>query len=253
MLSGAYSRPVSGMADTVFITDIGLETLAMTYTAGPNQFGGTMTALLDGEGRLYIVSPVLTTSSLGSLRPFAATNPIGNPTPGFEIKNGAGWDYTVTGNQLPGRIKAQQDLGPVCDVTPPPSPVGCNEVNDFDLNGFTIAAFGAATSTKHVFAWTTGTVTVHVTAVRPPNTFINTLTGMGYDTIGLTAQGNNPQRNVGMVAGSYTVRTSGVPETNINSQLIGINLRLAPEPQSTLALLGGLGLLGGLAFMRRRG
>ena len=74
---------------------------------------------------------------------------------------------------------------------------------------------------------------------------------MGYDTVGLTAQGVNLQRNVGMVAGSYTIRTSAVPDTTINSQLIGINLKFAPEPQPTIALLIGLALLGVLGPRRR--
>ncbi len=244
------------MANSVVTTDIGQETMTLTYRAGPNQFGGTMGSLVDGIGRLYIVGAFLGEGDFPEIAPFAATNPLGGDPAtepnGLRERNGVGWDYTITGNQRPGRIKALQDIGPVCAVTPPPSPVGCNEVNDFDTNGFTIAFFGAATSTKHVFAWTTGTVTVHVTAVRPPNVFINTLTGMGYDTIGLTAMGVNLQRNVGLVAGSYTVRTSiDTPETNINIEMIGINLRFAPEPQPTLALLCGLVLLGVLGARRR--
>ena len=69
-------------------------------------------------------------------------------------------------------------------------------------------------------------------------------------TTGLSV-GGGPQRNVGLVAGSYTVRTTpGSGEININQQMIGINLRFAPEPESTLALLSGLALLGVLGARR---
>ena len=138
------------------------------------------------------------------------------------------------------------------DLPPTPTPAGCNEVNSFDTVGITVGSFGEATSTKHVFAWTTGTVSIVRTALRGANSFFDTQTGMGYDTIG-TSRFGAPQRNVGLVAGSYTIRTSvGTGETNINIQTIGADLSFAPEPQPTIALIGGLGLLGGLAVIRRR-
>ncbi len=105
-------------------------------------------------------------------------------------------------------------------------------------------------STRHLFAWTTGTVSNLVNALRPQGVFTNTITGMGYDTIG-TSRFGAPQRNVGLVAGSYTIRTStGTGETNISIQTIGLDLQFAPEPQPTIGLIGVLGLLGGLAVIR---
>jgi hypothetical protein len=241
------------MADTVVIKDIGLETLAMTYTAGPNQFGGTMTALLDGQGRYYVVGGLFSSQTIADLR--VATLPIGNPTPGFEIKNGAGWDYTVTGNQLPGRVKRSLTgaFGRACEATPPPTPAGCNEINNFDTLGVTTQSmFGAAHTSRHMFAWTTGTVSIMRTALRGANLFRDTQTGMGYDTIG-TSRFGGPQRNVGLVAGSYAVRTRvDTGETNIDIQMIGANLRFAPEPDTTVGLLSGLALLSLLSPRRRR-
>ena len=228
----------------------------MHYIPGPNQFGGTMASLLDNVGRLYIGPPLGSSAVSSALRPWAATNPLGGlPSTepnGYVSRNGNGWDFTQLGGQRPGRIKGPAIIGPPCAVTPPPTPAGCNEVDSFDTVGMTFATFGEATSTKHVFAWTTGTVTIIRTAVRGDNTFVDYGTAMGYDTIGTSRFGGH-QRNVGLVAGSYTRRTSiGTGDVDLNIQTIGLDVKFAPEPQPTIALIGGLGLLGGLAVIRRR-
>ena len=75
---------------------------------------------------------------------------------------------------------------------------------------------------------------------------------MGFDTIGKSVMGA-PQRNVGLVAGSYSIRTAfppAGPDIQISPQILGLNLKFTPEPGATMALVSGLGLLGFLA--RRR-
>ena len=96
-----------------------------------------------------------------------------------------------------------------------------------------------ATSVKHAFGLTTGTVSIVVVAPARRPHFSTTLTGMGYDTVGVSVLGG-PQRNVGLVAGSYTIRTATT--TEINAQMLGLNLKFAPEPGATVALASGLGL-----------
>jgi hypothetical protein len=240
-------------ATAVVNRTIGEETLQMTYTPGPRQFGGTMTTLLDNVGKLYLGGPGIDGPFPVSAQPVIATLPVGDYITGFRTRNAAGWDYTVTGAQLPGRFKGYFPPGVVAPGCTQPSvatPPGCNEVNGFDTYGVTLAAFGTATSTKYMFAFTTGTVSIVRTAVRRAVTQTGTVTAMGYDTIGVSTMGG-PQRNVGLVAGSYTVRTDKQPTTNINYQMIGMNLKFTPEPGKSVALMSGLGVLALLAYRRR--
>jgi hypothetical protein len=251
-------------ADTVATANTAmLETLSMTYNAGPNEFGGVMTILLDGSGRLYLGGAQINGLFPAALQPVIGSNPVGDMIPGFNIRNAAGWDYTVTGSQMAGRFKAygpgvgvpatvaSMVVSVACAPQPPPTPAGCNEINGFDTFGVTVAPLPGATSTKHMFAWTTGSVTIQRTAIRNGGALVitDTNTGMGYDTT--TMQGPITNRNVGMVAGSYTFRTDGLNVTQINQQMAGVNLKFTPEPGATVALISGLGLLGGLAARRR--
>ena len=245
-------------AATLVTATLALETLNMNYSnpGNPGGFGGTMTILLDGGGRLYLAGPNIDGIFPTSLAPIVGTNPVGDTVAGFNVRNAAGWDYTVTGSQMAGQFKAfpasPTVLAPACAITPPPSPAGCNEVNGFDTKGFFVAPLPGATSTKHMFAWTTGTVSEVRTAVRNGVTMTDTITGRGYDTVGVTpTNGTQVQRNVGMVAGSYTFRTDGVPQTQMNMQMAGIDLKFTPEPGATVALISGLGMLGALAARRR--
>ncbi len=270
-------------ADTThFATaNAGNEVVEVRYRSGPNEFGGTMALLLDGFGRLSLGGPPITGMLSAALKPGAATQPIGDDQPGLRVRDAAGWDLTVTGFQPQGRLKAffagfnpanaftpmgDPRVAPDCTDPVLPLPAGCNEINGFDTfmagtfttmlglpAGGTLALLPKATSVKHQFALTTGTVSIVRVASRPfqGGHFSDTVTGMGYDTIGTSPLGG-VQRNVGLVAGGYTIRSDSAGGIQLNTQMVGLNLKLAPEPGATAALAGGLGLLGLLALRRSR-
>ncbi len=271
---GVGGRTAANQVVTQMVTGAGpwpnnRERVLVRYVAGPRQFGGTMALLLGGKGRLYLRPPAYNTPA--ALRPLAGTLPLPNNDPGFRRRGGIGWNLTIPGSQAPGKVKAFQGnlltemglkpiIAPDCTVSTDPLnllPVGCNLVNGFDtyMRGFagipsggTIGQIPKATSIRHVFGFTTGTVSIVVVASRRGTHFSVTLTGMGYDTVGLSSMGGR-ERNVGLVAGSYTVRTSTT--TEINTQMLGINLKFSPEPGATAALVSGLVALG-LFGVRRR-
>ncbi len=255
----------------------GNERVRVRYAAGPRQFGGTMALLLDGRGRMYLNAPGSWTPFL--LRPVAATNPLGDDDPGFRLRQAAGWDLTAVGSQRAGKVKAfYGGIDPAnaytpmgdprvalrCTQTPLPLPVGCNEINGFDTfmagtyttglglpAGGTIAALPKAISVRHMFALTTGTVSIVRVALRNGIHFSDTLTGMGHDTVALSSMGG-PVRQVGLVAGSYAVRSeSSTGRVEINAQMLGLNLKFIPEPGATTGLASALGVLALLARSRQ--
>ena len=235
--------------------NFGLENVRVRYSGGLG-FSGTMAALLRGNMEFYIGGPVIDNVIATSLQPGLLRGKAGN---GFGVpfseNHGAGWDYTVMRTQPPGTIKgfpsAPSVLGTPCFATPPAMPAGCNNVVGFDTNGITLATTPGATSTRHLFAWTTGTVSVVRTAIRGGITVTLTMTAMGYDTVSTPTSAAGPVRRIGLVAGSYTLRNE-LAATRLEPSIAGMNLVLTPEPASTAMLIAGLGLLGALARQRRR-
>ncbi len=277
------ATPVSRGAAQQTVTHVtGAEAVTLTYTPGPNAFGGTMTTLLGGTGRFFLERSVGTAGSFPpSLNPLVLTARRDFGGALLAERDGAGWDYTIPGGQPPGYGKGygiysnwvrDAVIGPDCVATQPPSPAGCNEIHFWEtplpgappttahpenisvFNGAPGVFLGqiipGATSTKHAFAWTTGWVRIRRVGVRSFLTLSDTVTGKGYDTTSTAGAVQN--RNVGVVAGAYSVRNS-VAGARLEVELVGLDLKLTPEPGGTIALASSLGLLCGLASRRLRG
>ncbi|MFP8871258.1 MAG: PEP-CTERM sorting domain-containing protein, partial [Myxococcota bacterium] len=244
---------------TQTVSDVeGASSVDVVYKEGPNKFGGTMTALISGSAKLYIKHAGFDAVFPTYLQPVLGTQPVGDPANSLltNERNGAGWDYTIMGGQAAGIVYGPATISTPCTTAfPTVSPAGCNIVTAtapgstpgmvpylLDVGNF----LPAATSTKHVFPWTTGTVSVPRVAFKQGVTYTETLTARGYDTVS-----TGGARNVGLVAGSYSRRTSG-SGTELSPQMIGIDLVFTPEPATTASLLAGVGLLGFLAARRRR-
>ena len=253
-IAGQAGRPTGAPGTIVNVMDNtgSNDTGTLTYTEGPNKFGGTMAVLLDGEANLYIKTAAFNAPFPSAYTPVLALQHVGNPTVTLMERNGVGWNYPIAGGQVPGTVFGPTGTAIVpCNAVLPASPVGCNQplnippvAGILDVGNF----LPAATSTKYAFPWTTGTIVAVARAVRgAQGTFTETLTGMGYDTTAATPG----VRNVGLVAGSYTNRTAGTG-VQLASQIVGINIRLTPEPASAVALFAGVGLLGFAAARRGR-
>lgn len=227
----------------------GVHNITLRYKAGPNAFGGTMAALKSGTGRLYLVPPIIFSPPGGPL-PMIGTNQLGqDPSEIPSTQFGAGWNYTRMFVQPPGTFLLGGGVAPPCTAATPPSPAGCGLVTNF--SGIPLASIPEATGTRFMFAWTTGTVEVLFTGTQAGFPADQLLTAMGYDTFSSTSMGG-AVRNVGLVAGSYTQRSS-VSGTSNGHQVVGLDLRFTPEPHNAVVMIAGVGALVALASGRRKG
>ena len=232
----------------------------VTYRGGG--FGGTAGLLLDGRGELYLAGPNIDAIGTPAQAPVIVRDPIGDDVAGNPaIMNGVGWDYVTTTHQPAGSWKTfgldpHDPLpGGFCtSITWPAQPPGCNVVVGFDTYGGTLPiAWPSVMVERHLFPWTTGTVTITRMLWDGRNfTIYQTISiqGRGHDVISTTSMGL--RRNVGLVAGSYTIRTDANGWKDVDIQLAGMNLVFTPEPSSSVALVVGVALLGGLAARRGR-
>lgn len=259
----AYRQAVNTTVTDTF--NSGLERVTVTYSGGSG-FSGTASLLLDGGGDLYIGGPNIDALiTIPNAAPIIGLNPLGDGIVGNPVtRNGAGWNYVVTGGQAAGTVKgfgpglgvthAILPGGPCTSTAAPALPEGCNIVDGFASNGVFMFNLPSATSAKHLYAWTTGAVSITRQGTRMAGaaTIVdtNTMRGDGHDSVSSFATGL--RRNVGLVAGSYSKRTDGTGGQQINAQLSGMNLVFTPEPASAAALLAGVGLLGTMAVRRGR-
>lgn len=250
----AWSAPGNGQTGRTAASTTPISTatqnvhdITLRYKAGPNAFGGTMASLLDGEGRIYLLGRDTGSGNPTSM-PWIGTARLGDGIPGNSVtRAGAGWDYTAMAAQAPGIIRNFGGIAPPCTVATPPSPAGCGLVTNF--TGSTIGPLPPATSTRHLFAWTTGTVEVFLTKTFAGFQYDQLLTGMGYDTTSMTSAGATV-RNIGLVAGSFTHRNSAGSSAS-NHQIVGLDMRFTPEPSNAAALVAGLAGLALIANRRR--
>ncbi|MFK7897731.1 MAG: hypothetical protein AB8G23_17985 [Myxococcota bacterium] len=241
----ANTTPISTATQNV-------EKVTVRYQAGPNAFGGTMAAMQDGEGRHYYSGPLVSGTGGGaaSTRPWIGTSPLGDGIPNNpSTRFGAGWDYTRM-SVLPGAVvRNEGGLAPPCTAATPPAPAGCGLVTD--ATGFVIRSSPAKSITRHVFAWTTGTVEVLLGGTVGGFPSRQLLTAMGYDTTSMTLSGGT-LRNIGLVAGAFTRRSFVGYSFGLNNhEIVGLDMQFSPEPRATAALLIGVGAL--LVLGARRG
>ena len=147
--------------------------------------------------------------------------------------------------RAPGIIRNRGGISSPCTQENPPGPAGCGLVTE--VGDETVVVIPGTTFTKFMYAYTTGTVSVRMTSTPGDAFFDQFLTAMGYDTVSGT--GTSAVRNVGLVAGSFTLRNSAAGRRS-GHQIIGLNLQFSPEPGSTAALLAGMGMLAMLAGRR---
>ena len=217
----------------------------ISYTAGANEFGGTMSLLLEGNGTLYLNGSAIQVSpnavGLVRLRTPAATGKRARPF-------GVGWNIPFSATQPAGDIRVAGSFGPPCTGNLPPSPASCELVVNSGIplptaNGG-IGLLPPAASSLIAFAWTTGTVVAQETGTIAGNPGTNTLSVRGKDT---TTVGGN--RNISLVAGGVARRVAPPGPLGWTVNMGSLDMTLVPEPASSAALIAGMGLL---AFVARR-
>jgi len=215
-------------------------TRRVTYTAGANGFGGTMGMLLNGVAVVYVVTDLVTAAPGNEV----LVSPIGNAlNPPQTLHIGRGYNTTQNRVGNSGVINLNYNIPTPCTGSIPPSPLGCDLMTG--ISG-PVATLPAATTINLGFPWTTGHVSAYAKGVLGggiPQT--STLTAQGSDTI------SGGVRTIQLVAGGVALRNSPASGLGRTPHLDTITINV-PEPGSTMALMGALGLIGGLYGVRRR-
>jgi hypothetical protein len=203
----------------------------VAYTAGPNQFGGTMRMLSGGVGEV--------TRVLGTSPTRLQHNPVGNPV---GIPVGAGYNLFFSTAFQGGPITT----GGVCANGPCALATGGVVIQPGVITGM------GATSTPEqtVFPFTTGMVTVLATDNSPTGTGLFTSTGSD----NRTALGAG---NLTLIAGGLLQQdTQSGQDTGNEFAIVRMEFRPQNLPSfspGSLAALGALLMVGaGYAFRKRR-
>jgi len=211
----------------------------VSYTGGADTFGGTMGMFLQGGGKVYIKADIVTVFAGIEI----LTSPLGGG-PGNTQHMGRG--YLTTQHRIgnTGIIFANYNIETPCTVALPPTPLGCDLVTGLS---FPLGAVPGATTVNTGFPWTTGHVSAYARGTQGGQPQTTTLTAVGSDTLAAGV------RTIQLVAGGVAFRTPAEGSVGIiRTAHLEIVTIMVPEPGSTMALLGGLGLIGGLYSMRRR-
>lgn len=225
----------------------------MTYTAGPNRFGGTMMMLLDGGGAVFVINGNTATTSMGvpgtGVTPKVCASPIGAPgAAGLRNQNtGAGFLMASTAVLPPGpcyRGMIQTPGQKIATLGPllPPNIITTPGGAMFDLN-----ELPENTNLNQGGPWTTGTLFEQQTGTVDGQDVDSTITIMGSHMTNGAGEGN-----ITLVAGSLSHRPlAGTNTTNFGYiRMVTFN---APEPGASLMLgVALVGIAGAYLVIRRR-
>ena len=245
--------------------------------AGGQAFGGTMSVLISGNGRLLYPGPIFGSGFfLTSMeQPGVVTQPLNANVGNNAEPAGGGWWVTNLGGQPKaflyknavvrgvntGTPTTQGGAGPTLKCNPglPIAPAGCDLIEDVGSikslptaqGGLAPKTYAGASSVRNGFAFTTGRLTIIRTGTDGGAPQSTTFVAEGEDNTSVTAQGA-VVRNIGLVAGRYAKRISA-SGTRYTHNLHGVQVRFTvPEPGTTLALVAGVGALGLLVRRRMR-
>ena len=207
----------------------GTEHGLVQYTAGPNQFGGTMQMLIAGNGALtslIAVSPILLQHNTLAGAGGSAAQVVGGSYSNMSI------------NVLPG---GPITVGAVCAGGP------CGEAGVITQPGTTTGVGSTSTLVNTGFPFTSGMVQVFVSTMAP--TTISTLTGTGSDQRTSLGAGQ-----ITLVAGGLSHRSPAFTDSpQLSTVTMTMSARNLPSitAPGMAALSGVLVLAAGYAVRRR--
>jgi len=214
-------------------------TRRVNYTKGSAGFGGTMGMMLKGVGTVYVVTDLVSLAPGNEV----LLSPIGNPVnPFVTVHMGRGYNTTQQRAGNSGQINLNYNIPVPCTGTIPPTPLGCGLITGISGN---VGALPPGTTVNIGFPWTTGHVSAYAKGVAGGVPQTSTLTAIGSDKV------VGGVRTIQLVSGGVALRNN--PATGLGrTPHVDVVTIQVPEPGSTMALVGALGLIGGLYGVRRR-